>query len=326
MGRHAKLSLLVTLWPAIAAADVTRFTARFSYDRPPGERCPNDERMQEAIVRGLGYDPFQPGAPLRLQLAIRVPREAPASLTAEITLTDDSGRLLGQQTIKDVSGDCRTLASAAALAAQLVLEPEGFPKSARPAPPPPALPEPAPIPPPAVAEAAPAPPVQRAEPVEWVLGIGPLLALGASVQPNAGGVASGEVRWRHVALGLELRIDAPAAQGLPLGASEQTWLGGGGLVPCYRLAGFAGCGVLFLGGEQARGFGLASPSTLNTFYAAVGARAEYEWWFQPRFGLAVSADLLVPFARTQTSISGQAEWSTPPVSGVFSVSARTHVF
>jgi hypothetical protein len=160
---------------------------------------------------------------------------------------------------------------------------------------------------------------------EWVFGLGPLLALGASVSPNAGLMAGGEVRWRGWSLGLDLRGDFPDSTALAFAATEQTWLLTAGLVPCRRFGPVAACALFVLGREEARGFGLESDDKVDSLYSAAGARLQAELWTWQSFGLALSADGLVPLARTQTYVSGQPEWRTPSFSGVIWLSAQSRL-
>jgi hypothetical protein len=309
-----------------AQGGVTRLTARLAYERGGMPGCPSEKQLRADIASGLDYDPFQPGAPLLLSIALRDSTE-PKGLVAEISLTDDHGRLLGQQRIHS-QGDCRSLASAAALVARIALEPasESSAKAATVTAAPSASP----------ALTASAPPFteahvsnqssSRAAPVRVVVEAGPLVAVAASVSPNAGVLAGGEARWERFSIGLQLRVDFPSGAALPNGGTEQTWLTAGGVVPCLRFGPLATCGLLFVGREESSGTGLQPSKVVNTLYAAAGGRLSGELWLINSFGLALTADLLVPFARTQTYVSDQPVWSTPPVSGVFSLTALSRIF
>jgi len=318
-------SLVLVLWLAgrAAAAD-TRDGARFSYVYPVATACSSEAALKAAIADGLGYDPFkspEQSVP-RLQLSVAIRRESATtpSLVVEIALSDEAGHLLGHQNIRSALGDCRVLSSATALAARLILEPQASPAAVSK----PISPEPAgeQL---AVMRFVAAPPMTHRA-AEWVFGLGPLLALGASVSPNAGLMAGGELRWRGWSLGLDVRGDFPDSTALAFGASEQTWLLTAGLVPCRRFGLVAACGLLLLGREEARGFGLAGEETVDSLYSAAGARLQAEIWTWQSFGFAVSADGLVPLARTQTYVSGQPEWRTPSFSGVIWLSGQSRLF
>jgi hypothetical protein len=315
-----------------AAADVTRGGTSFSYASPVAAGCSSEAALKAAIADGLGDDPFkspeQSVRRPRLTVAIRRESATTLSLVAEIALSDKAGHLLGHQSIRSASGDCRVLSSATALAARLILEPEAAlqPRSkpiaqltARP----PVVtisPEPAQM----VRFVAPSPIAHRS--TEWVFGLGPLLSLGASVSPNAGLMAGGEVRWRGWSLGLDVRGDFPDSTALAFGASEQTWLLTTGFVPCRRFGPVAACALFLLGRQEARGFGLEGRETVDSLYSAAGARVQAELWTWKTFGFALSADGLMPLARTQTYVSGQPEWRTPPLSGVIWLSAQPRLF
>jgi len=305
---------LVLLVGGRAAATDSRGTADLRYAHPSAAGCPSEAALKAAIAEGLGYDPFklpgQSGSRPLLTVTIHRESELIASLVAEIALSDEAGQLLGQQSIRSASGDCRVLSSAAALAARLILEPPSTAVS--------------PEPPPVVRFAAQSPIPRR--PTEWVFALGPLLALGTSVSPNAGLMAGAEVRWHGWSLGLDARGDFPDSTALPFGASEQTWLLTAGLVPCRRFGPVAACAIFLLGREEARGFGLEGGNTVDSFYGAVGARAQAELWTWQTFGFSLSADGLVPLARTQTYVSGQPEWRTPSFSGVIWLSAQSRLF
>jgi hypothetical protein len=322
----AGIALLASIGSAsgVAHAEVTRLTVQLSYRRGNVPSCPAEEKLKEAIVSGLGYDPFQPAAPLLLSIAMLPTGGTSAELMAEITLSDDRGRMLGQQRIRSAQGSCRVLAAAAALAARFVLEPEGT-SSPSENPTGATNPSQAPAhlsisgPPAAVVSRASAGPMPR-----WIVGAGPLFALGASVSPNLGGMAGVEMRLRHLSLGLDLRADAPASTTLQSGAREQTWLLAGGPVSCWRFGDLplASCALLLVGNEQSRGFGLERGTTLNTLYLALGVRGQGELWIWRSWGLSVSADVLFPLVRTQTFVSGQPEWRTPSASLVVSLSVQ----
>jgi hypothetical protein len=310
----------------LAQAEVTRLTAQFSYQPGNVASCPPEQSLKDSIVSGLGYDPFQPAAHLRLSVAILPTGGTSAELVAEITLSDDRGRLLGQQRIRSRLGNCRVLASAAALAARLVLEPETTSSETAPvATSAPQAPAPTSIPGPRAATASHSSP--RPTP-QWIIGAGPLFALGASVSPNGGGLAGVEARWQHISLGFDLRADVPDSVALASGAREQTWLFAGGAVPCLRFGDFplAPCALLFFGGEQSRGFGLERSSTLYTPYLAAGVRGQGEIWIAQMWGLSFAVDGLFPVVLTRTFISGQPEWKTPSGSLVLWLSGQVRLF
>jgi hypothetical protein len=331
------LAALLGQSAATAKTGVGRLAVRFSYDASdaPGS-CPTAERLRSEIQASLERDPFQSDAPLLL--SVKLSRLVPGQreLVAVITVIDSSGAVLGQQHIREPDGSCHALASAAAFAARLALEPMSeLPATVASPPlqrvsvspagtanasasvvasPPPRLLSTSN--PPVSVEQRVAHPNEQNATVEGVLAIGPIVAFGASVAPNLGLMVSGDLRLHHVSLGLQLRADLPASADLssPSGASEQTWLLAGGVVPCGRFGPFAACGLLLLGREQSIGSGLNPDRTLDTFYGAAGLRLGYEIRPWRDFGFALDGDLLFPFARTQLYASDQLEWRTPPIS------------
>ncbi len=121
---------VVVLLAGRAAAEVTRSSASFSYTVPVAAGCSSEAALKAAIAGGLGYESSCQVARAiqipRLLLTVAILRESATtpSLVAEITLSDRAGRLLGHQSIRSPSGDCRVLSSVTALAARLILEPE----------------------------------------------------------------------------------------------------------------------------------------------------------------------------------------------------------
>jgi hypothetical protein len=304
---------------------VSHLIARFSYETVDPRRCPSAGQLKHQIQRGLDYDPFQPDAPLRLAIKITHEEAHGEPLTAEITVSDEHGLLLTQRRIRSPSGDCPALAAAAALAARLSLQP--MVDAPIPGPPPAATAAPASNPAPNELTASIRPVETHAPERDWVLDVAALLAVGAVGTPSWGLLIGTELRWPSVSLGLQLRVDLPSSVALPIDAtaSGRISLLAVNIAPCLRKGGFSGCGLLVLGLQHSTGEGLDSNQTLDTFYGAGGVRAGYEYRPWRALGFFADADLLIPFARTELLVNGEAQWQTPPVSGVLSLGVETWI-
>jgi hypothetical protein len=231
------------------AEPLPRLAAQLEYRRGKGaERCPDEQGLRDEARDLLGYDPFQPDAPLRVATSIE---RKGGELVAKLQILDGEGHALWQDSF-GTSGPCKTLVETMVL--DVVVKLEGLAgKAAPPAPPPPAPapepPRPCPPPPPcppAPAREAKGPPAAQGAALRRRLGLTPLIALG--ITPNAaGGVAwSLEGRWPGWSLAFEGRALRSLSPEVGHVGVSMSYLGSG-VALCLRGDLLFGCGRLEVG-------------------------------------------------------------------------------
>jgi hypothetical protein len=136
-------------------------------------------------------------------------------------------------------------------------------------------------------------------------------------RPGFGVVAALGLRWPAFSVALEVRADLPSATdplpGATLPGFASVWLFSNTLAPCARVKWFVGCGLVSGGVLMIEDS--ASPITQARPYAALGARAGAELPLSSRYGLRVSADVLVPLFHSFDRNGNDTLWTLPPVGG-----------
>jgi hypothetical protein len=246
----------------------------------------------------------------------------------------DMGEPRGERRI-DTATSCEDLASGAALAVSMAIdpiaalgpapsgEPEGSepeqqpepePKLTEPAEPEPAEPEPPPPPPPALSLRVPerALTSERGRFVAWAgarawSGVVPALSVGPSL-----GLDYARGLW---SLGLDAFV-VPAQTERAFGSARavSVSLYAAELTPCVRLSELQACALFASGALLARGEGVARPQTGQSFFAAAGLRLGYSLALG-RFSLTPSTQVAVRLQRSVLFLDDTPVWTTPRALG-----------
>src|SRR5580698_365209 len=125
---------------AARGASAEKHAARLIYTRAELPECPDEDSMRGSVSLRLGYDPFQPEAPMLVTAAIT--REH-GGLRAQVEIRDRSFRVTGSRVLTSEKNDCSELAATMALAISMAIDPQSALRGRSPAPPP-SLPAPPP--------------------------------------------------------------------------------------------------------------------------------------------------------------------------------------
>ncbi len=316
MNRSAPLvSLAVALVAARALAQAPHVSpprappVQLAYTLGPGAgSCPGTDGLRQAVVDDLGYDPFQPVAPLRL--SVHIERRG-GELVVETELRDETGQLLWESKTVRSRGDCKELVKTAGVDIGVRLTPD---------------PEPPPCP---VCLRLPAPPVvePRPEPSSappesgapkgplWMVGGGALVAFESPTVVAPGVSLLAGVRWPNVSLSLEPRVVFPGVgnrQGVRIDTTSLV----GVVAACGHFGVFFGCGLAEGGATFLSG---ADAPVRALSIVGVGIRAGVEWKLSPRLVLRSHADAFGTLAPQTVSVGAPgvvAIWHAPDVVGV----------
>jgi hypothetical protein len=272
---------------------------------PRAGSCPGPGEVARAVEERLGRPALVP--PGRAELTVEAfvaPLDA-GGFGVTITLNREIEGV-GQRVLTDPDPDCRKVASAAALAIALMIDPE----AALHAPKPETRPGPVAVAPPPAAQVQ-KPPMRPAvarpeKPRSWQgdLELSGAIASGLFPRLAAGVFARGRVSTQILPVALELHggyfpeleIEAKPGKG---GRFELVIAGASACsVPgrTSRITGSA-CAGAELGSIAGQGYGFADTPQFRTWLFALAARARL--WFRPRSGLAIvtGPGLAIPIRR-----------------------------
>ncbi len=296
---------LVTL---VAATPV-----RLQYTRAPdASLCVSDDALRSAVLRRLGYAPFDDAASDVLQ--VEVARKTPGFVARLVRTTPDGARK-GERELFTPRSDCADLGETLAFAIIVAIDPlllfRGPPDAGESPPPPDAG---APDAGEADAGTPAAGPfdagVQVAEPAPISLEPAVGVAAGASWGFSPGVALSlrgeGRLRFGLVSLGVLLRAELLGRLAFSAGSIEATPLQAG-LAPCVHLGGLSVCAVLTGGVLVA----VTTASTRITPVAAAGARLSYELQFG-RLRPFAFVEAGAALARTSIFVGDTEVWLSPP--------------
>ncbi|HMF39890.1 MAG TPA: hypothetical protein VKQ32_04305 [Polyangia bacterium] len=102
--------------------------------------CPDAAAIEAEVAERLGSNPFA-RAPTQFIEAIVTQKAEGFQVT--IAMRDSGGKLLGSRALTSSPGDCRSIATAAALTTAILIDPDALARAPVPKPPPPATPTPA---------------------------------------------------------------------------------------------------------------------------------------------------------------------------------------
>lgn len=298
-------------------------TAALVYERPAElEQCPDEPAFRRAVSARLGRDPFVDGS----ARTIHVRLSQSGSVLSAVVSVEQAGSARGDRRI-DTRGGCDELASGAALAVSIAIDPLAALGPAAPSEPetkpaePAAKPESSPPQKPVAAKPNERPrPSPRRAPAErvaagmfarvggraWLaavpsLSAGPTLGLGyrhgvASIAVDALGVLSRSEEVPNSARSVSVGV---------LGAE---------LSPCANFADFRACALFGAGALLARGAGVSDPRTGEKWTAWAGASAGYTF-ATGRFSITPTVELAARLTKTELNLNSETVWTTPRVFG-----------
>lgn len=340
-GAHGGIGLRALLVAALvsgaaAALAQPRPKVRLAYVRDEGaEHCPDATTVRAGVTARLGWDPFDDGAPRTL--SAQISRQG-RTLRAMVKLTDETGAVAGTRELGSTENDCAELAAAMALAISMAIDPQ----AALRAPPVTTAPVAAegsgpPSPPAASASAAPTPATPSAAPgANLRPGPGPLrrdarlvpappgwvgratggLSLTMGTAPGAAlGMSAGVAAQRGaLSIGLEGRVDLPAARSVPSGGGRVTaTIYRAVFAPCLELGPAQACALASLGALHGTGEDVRSARSETTLLALAGGRAALGARALPPFWVGAHADLEVVATPTELKVGQTPVYETSPV-------------
>jgi hypothetical protein len=310
MSLLARVALGVLLLERLARASEPEL-AELDYDPGGLDECPEEGAFRIEVVKRLGRDPFSPGA-LR-KIRVRLGRNG-AVLSALVSV-EEAAQSRGERRI-ETRASCTELASGAALAVSIAIDPlvalaggSQAPSAdlpAKPAPEAPARSLPAPSP-----AAGPPTGSRVRRPTRIFLrggarafaGLVPALGVGPSVGFGA--------QWGSWSLSLDGFSVLPRTErqaGSPRAASV-SWLGLE-VSPCVHLVAARGCALFAAGRVSARGEGVDEPRRESTWQALAGFGLGYSL-FVGRFSFTPSAAALARLTMTELAFDDETLWTTP---------------
>jgi hypothetical protein len=283
--------------------------------------CPDAGGLRSAILKEMGYDPFDPSAARKLDVAID---RLAGQYVVTMEMRDEADRVVWTDDLKSRES-CRTLVEAVGLSIVIHIDP---PPEQEPCP---VCPPPAPSPPPAppssppsaeVPEATPKTPEPPAAPPPEAPPKPLLLRLGAAVWGDYGSVPqltpgialSGGVRYDWFSATLEGRWDPPAGVPFRFYEVDLDRLTGG-VVLCAHRAWFAHCAVAEVGFLQSSA-NVAGFASHGVVYGAFGTRlaGEFVVW-RDRLFLQVAVDLLGAVMQTNFAADSGLSSDVPHLTG-----------
>ena len=101
--------------------------------------CPDAAAIEAEVAERLGSNPF---ARAPTQFIEAIVAQKPTGFAVDIAMRADDGKLLGNRSLTSSPGDCRSIATAAALTIAILIDPDALSRAPAPKPPPPAAPPP----------------------------------------------------------------------------------------------------------------------------------------------------------------------------------------
>ncbi len=315
-------------------------SGRLVYSRTPGaESCPDEATLRRSVAARVGYDPFFPWAK-RTVVASLARRSR--DFVAIVSLVDEQGVAHGDRELR-ASGDCAELLDAMALAIAIAIDPTILTRPAPPspiaggsgpseaapgvlgeaaAPPPPAAVTPqifaSPTPPDLPASLQPPP---ATHPADFEATLGAVASSGSAPDLAVGLSAGAQVRWRHVSVGVEGQVDAPASRTVQGSGDVSAWPVLGAIVPCAYFGAFLACAVAQGGALRVSSGGVPDQRATWTALWQAGARAGVLIRVGESVSLRVRSDLLVNLDRARLGLQGAPVWTAPSLDGSLGIDA-----
>jgi hypothetical protein len=143
--RAFALACALTAAPAAiahASGETVRPGAHLSWVRADGAgMCPDAAAIEAEVAERLGDNPF---ARAPTQFIEAVVSQKPTGFDVAIAMRASDGTLLGNRSLTSSPGDCRSIATAAALTIAILIDPDALARAPAPKPAPPPSPVPAP--------------------------------------------------------------------------------------------------------------------------------------------------------------------------------------
>lgn len=331
-GRAAAVAvaLLASIALPLEARAQTQPTASLVYVvAAEASGCPSEQVVRDLVVARLGYDPFDEHAALSMRISVSaLERE----LVGAVELAGADGTAVGRREIRGTAGHCDALSETLAIAAGIALEALVEPAGAALQPPgahgPPALEPLDAEPPPALArrqprprEQTPAVPATVAERGPRIdLYAGPLGRLGASPAPGWGASVGASVGVATYTLGVEASFTTmPAASAVSGGVSLRTSLLSVGFVPCYALGVARVCAVAAIGSLESEAQ-VEELRVASTLFAYAGVRLGAVVPLGRRVAFGAHLDLAASLVRASFDIGSTSVWTNGPVLGELGLS------
>lgn len=302
-------------------------TVRFVYVRGEGaEACPDEQTLRGQVRAMLGRQPFHENANETLTATLARAENAEVSgVGARIEVRDRAGKLLGERHIEPQGGECADLASAAALAIAIAIDPLASMRAPLPSGPPP---------PGSASTVAPGNIAQvnrRAEAtprgrIKYQVAAGVLAAVGSTPDTSlAVRVMGGRRLTRRspeLSLNLDVRVDVPTSIDVAQG-DVSAWMGLASLLPCVHGGLVLGCAIVGGGVLRSRGENLGNASAATTPVAVAGARAALELPLTNGVLIQGHVDVLGMLWESRLVVGENEVWRTPRVATAFGLAYLT---
>jgi hypothetical protein len=270
--------------------------------------CPTRAEFERRIASEVRYDPFRDDADLQLSTQIY---RVPAGLEAELLWTRKDGSREGERRLSS-GNDCVALARGMSFAVAVQLQllsavsAEGNPNDAPPAP------APAPKPHELGAQRS-APREQPKAPLRaaFLIGLGPIAALGAAPAPSAGGRIFARAGFQRVDLELAGEAQLPVsyqtapAAGFVLKSVDLT------LAPCVRGGAMRVCAVAAAGRSRVEGFGVEAARRATATTLEAGVRLGFDQRLTSVLSFGAHADGLVRLTPVTVYLRSAPVWTMP---------------
>ena len=280
------------------AATPLAVSLRYEVD-PSLNDCPAEEEFRRRVVDQLGDDPFLAGAGHHVVASVR---QSEPGLSGAIVWTDASGANEGERTLSSANRDCvefvRGMTFALAVQIQFLNQLLGTTRA-----PAPSARE--------IAPASSAPPVQRAT---FAAGLGPIVALGETPGPSAGGELFVAARARAFSLALAARAILPVTWRQADGTGFRASALAATLALCGHWRRLALCPAVMLGRLRVTGLGVDDARSPASTMAGVGLRAALEHALSTRFAAVLHADGAATLTTRTVYLNELPVWKTPTLS------------
>ena len=281
--------------------------------------CADVEVLRAKVAERVGRDPFTSGRDARGTLRVTFARDKTRAWTAEIALTDTTGKRVGARSLTHAGATCEPLVGSVVFTIAVLLEdlappPEPAPVVVRPEVPP-VLPA---APPPDEAPASSPPPATRS--TRFDASIGAVGALGGAPAASGGGEVLVGVDVTRFRVELSGRMYLPASSEGDV--AIRTRLVHGRLAPCYGWVVLSGCVVAAVGSVSAEavGDGVTSSRLAGQLYAATGVGVLSRLFVvDDLLYVRASVDLLLSVTRAGFDVGDQRVWTVPAFSAASTV-------
>jgi hypothetical protein len=305
------------------------------YDTSHAETsCPDEASFRNLVAARLGYDPFAPQAPDRVDIEII---KNGNQLRGHASVQHAGTSISGGREIIGQPHECEALAAALATTVAIALDPvramsptealPPLPPAILRSPPPPVTSVPTPQ-----SEAAPVretpraspPPAERLKLFGTAAGVA---SVAAAPSVTLGGEVGVGLSIRAFSLELMGRAEAtPGATRVPSGDELEVTIFSAAVVPCANLSGFHACAFGRIGALQGYAPDVTVPTIQTSVFASAGVRAGYTVDLTRILSLRGDLEVGFPIVRTSLQIDGAPVWNASPVVGALSLGVVVRFF